>query len=359
VRAAVLRNPGDRRLEVVDNLETVDPEPTEVVVQIMATGVCHSDLSILNGTFDHPVPAVLGHEGSGVVVEVGAAVDRVEVGDHVIVAWNSPCGWCINCTARKAPQLCNTMYRDGGMRPRFRLDGVPVHGMNGVGSFSNYTTVRQDSAIVIDDDIPFEIASLVGCGVTTGVGAAINSAKVTPGSSVVVFGCGGVGICAIQGARIAGASTIVAVDLFERKRELALQFGATAACSPEDLDALKDELTGDGFDYAIEVIGLAKTMRAAWDAVHRGGTACVVGAGSPDDHFELSALEIFFNEKTLVGSYYGSSDVRSDFHRLLRLWRSGQLDLENMISRRSGIDDINEAFEAMVAGETIRTVISF
>jgi hypothetical protein len=163
----------------------------------------------------------------------------------------------------------------------------------------------------------------------------------------------------IQGARIAGASTIVAVDLFERKRELALQFGATAACSPEDLDALKDELTGDGFDYAIEVIGLAKTMRAAWDAVHRGGTACVVGAGSPDDHFELSALEIFFNEKTLVGSYYGSSDVRSDFHRLLRLWRSGQLDLEGMISRRSGIDDINEAFEAMVAGETIRTVISF
>ncbi len=359
MRAAVLRNAGDRLLEVVDDMETVEPGPTEVVVEMMATGVCHSDLSILNGTFDHPVPAVLGHEGSGIVREIGAAVTRVKVGDHVIVAWNSPCGWCINCTERHAPQLCNTMYRDGGMRPTFRLGGEPVHAMNGVGSFSNFATVRQDSTIVIDDDIPFEVASLIGCGVTTGVGAAINSAKVTPGSSVVVFGCGGVGISAIQGARIAGASTIVAVDLFETKRELALQFGATAACAPEDLDALKAELTGDGFDYAIEVIGLAKTMRAAWDAVHRGGTACVVGAGSPDDHFEFSALEIFFNEKTLVGSYYGSSDVRSDFHRLLRLWRSGQLDLEGMITRRSDLSGINEAFEAMVGGEVIRTVISF
>jgi len=359
MRAAVLLNTGDTRLEVVDGLEMFDPGPDEVVVRVMATGVCHSDLSVINQTMPHPTPAVLGHEGAGIVTAVGSGVRRVHEGDHVIIAWSAPCGRCVNCVARRRPQLCGAMYRDGGIPPRFRLAGRPVHGMNGAGTFSESATILEDAAIVIDDDIPFEVASLIGCGVTTGVGAAINTAKVEPGSSVVVFGCGGVGISVIQGARLSGASTIVAVDPVVAKHEMACHFGATHACTPEGLGPLRAELTGDGFDYAFEAIGLARTMRAAWDSVHRGGTACVVGVGRQDDMLELSAFELFFNEKTLVGSFYGSSDVRSDFHRLIGLWRSGLLDLEGMITRRASIDQINEAFSAMQAGEVIRTVITF
>jgi S-(hydroxymethyl)glutathione dehydrogenase / alcohol dehydrogenase len=358
MRAAVLRNTGDTRLEVVDDMETLDPGPGEIKVQIVATGVCHSDLSIINQTLPQPTPVVLGHEGAGVVVDVGPGVGRVKPGDHVILAWAIPCGRCVNCVDRRSPQLCSAMFSDGSMRPRYRLRGTEVHAMNGTGTFSEYTTIAEGAAIVIDDDVPFDIASLIGCGVTTGVGAVLNAARVVPGSSVVVFGCGGVGISAIQGARVAGATTIVAVDLVEAKREMARSFGATHACSPAELDELRKELTGDGFDYAFEVIGLATTMRAAWDALRRGGKAVVVGAGRADDDLVFSAFEIFFNEKTLVGSYYGSSDVRSDFHRLIKLWRAGRLDLEGMITRRATLDEINAAFDAMVAGEVIRTVIT-
>ncbi|HMD45791.1 MAG TPA: Zn-dependent alcohol dehydrogenase [Acidimicrobiales bacterium] len=359
MRAAVLQHNGDDRLEVVDDLEVLGPGPLEVTVRIMATGVCHSDLSIINGTLPQPTPAVLGHEGAGVVTAVGDGVTRVKPGDHVIVAWSAPCGFCINCTARRAPELCTTMYRTGALTPRFRRRGAEVHAMNGVGTFAEVTTIQELAAIVIDDDVPFDVASLVGCGVTTGVGAAINTAKVTPGSSVVVIGCGGVGIAAIQGARLAGASTVVAVDLVEAKRRQAEDFGATHSCAPDELEALKTELTGDGFDYALEAIGLGVTMRQAWDSVRRGGTACVVGAGRQNDDVVFSAFELFFNEKTLVGSYYGSADVRSDFHRLLALWRSGQLDLDGMITRRGDIDDVNAAFAAMQNGEVIRTVLTF
>jgi S-(hydroxymethyl)glutathione dehydrogenase/alcohol dehydrogenase len=250
------------------------------------------------------------------------------------------------------------MYSTGALDPRFRLDGKPVLAMNGVGTFAQYTTVQKGAAIRIDDDVPFDIASLIGCGVTTGVGAVINRARVPPGSSVVVFGCGGVGIAAIQGARLSGASTIVAVDVVEEKRRLALGFGATHTCPPEQLGDLGAELTGDGFDFAFEAIGLATTMRAAWDSVRRGGTACVIGAGRQDDPLVFSAFELFFNEKTLVGSYYGSSDVRSQFHDLIRLWRAGRLDLDGMISRRRRLDDVNSALEDLATGAVIRTVIT-
>jgi S-(hydroxymethyl)glutathione dehydrogenase/alcohol dehydrogenase len=207
--------------------------------------------------------------------------------------------------------------------------------------------------------VPFEIASLIGCGVSTGAGAAINTAKVKPGSSVVVFGCGGVGIAAIQGAHVCGAATIVAVDLVPEKLELAKTFGATHACHPDDLAALQAELTGDGFDYAFEAIGLPVTMRAAYDAVRRGGTACIIGVGTIDNEVTFNGFELFFMEKTLMGSYYGSVDVRSDFHKLLQLWKSGQLNLDAMITNRMKIDDINDAFDLLRKGEAIRTVITF
>jgi S-(hydroxymethyl)glutathione dehydrogenase/alcohol dehydrogenase len=240
------------------------------------------------------------------------------------------------------------------------VEGSPIFGFAGMGTFAEEIVVPQQAVVPIDPSVPLEIASLIGCGVMTGVGAAINTAKVEPGSSVVVFGCGGVGISAIQGARIAGAAEIVAVDLLESKLDDAKRLGATHGTTPDGLPSLSQEITGgDGFDYAFEAIGNPNTMRAAYDAVRRGGSAVIIGVGKADAMVSFSAFELFYSEKRLIGSYYGSADVRSDFHRLLRLWRAGKLDLEGMISRKLGIGDINDAFAAMRRGEMIRQVVQF
>ncbi|WP_426571973.1 Zn-dependent alcohol dehydrogenase [Aquihabitans sp. McL0605] len=359
MRAALLHNTGDEKLDIVDDLEVDAPNAGEVTIKIEATGVCHSDLHAMQGSLPQPAPFVPGHEGAGIISAVGDGVTALAVGDHVVVAWSPPCGKCNNCVERKQPHLCVMIQFAIAGTPRFTRNGEPVFGMAGTGTFAEYLTVPQEAAVKIDDDIPFEIASLIGCGVSTGVGAAINTAKVEPGSKVVVFGCGGVGIAAIQGAHVAGASIIVAVDLNEDKLELAKTFGATHGCKPDDLAALQAELTGDGFDYAFEAIGLPVTMRAAYDAVRRGGTACVIGVGAMDKEVSFNGFEIFFSEKNFMGSYYGSVDVRSDFHRLLSLWKSGQLNLDGMITNRMKIDEINDAFDIMRKGEAIRTVITF
>ncbi|MCU1369693.1 MAG: Alcohol dehydrogenase GroES domain protein [Ilumatobacteraceae bacterium] len=359
MRAALLHNTGDEKLEIVDDIEVDAPNAGEVTIKIEATGVCHSDLHAMQGSLPQPAPFVPGHEGAGVISAVGEGVTELAIGDHVVVAWSPPCGKCNNCVERKQPHLCVMIQFAIAGTPRFTRNGEPVYGMAGTGTFAEYLTVPQEAAVKIDDDVPFEIASLIGCGVSTGVGAAINTAKVTPGSKVVVFGCGGVGIAAIQGAHVAGASIIVAVDLNEDKLELAKTFGATHGVKPDDLAALQAELTGDGFDYAFEAIGLPVTMRAAYDAVRRGGTACIVGVGGMDKEVSFNGFEIFFSEKTFMGSYYGSVDVRSDFHRLLSLWKSGQLNLDGMITNRMKIDEINDAFDIMKKGDAIRTVITF
>lgn len=359
MRAALLHNTGDEKLEIIDDLEVDAPGPGEVTIKIEATGVCHSDLHAMQGSLPQPAPFVPGHEGAGVISAVGDGVTALAEGDHVVVAWSPPCGKCNNCVERKQPHLCVMIQFAIAGTPRFKRNGEDVYGMAGTGTFAEYLTVPQEAAVKIDDDIPFEIASLIGCGVSTGVGAAINTAKVEPGSKVVVFGCGGVGIAAIQGAHVAGASIIVAVDLNEDKLELAKSFGATHGCKPDDLAALQAELTGDGFDYSFEAIGLPVTMRAAYDAVRRGGTACVIGVGAMDKEVSFNGFEIFFSEKNFMGSYYGSVDVRSDFHRLLSLWKSGQLNLDGMITNRMKIDEINDAFDIMKKGDAIRTVITF
>lgn len=360
MRAAVLRQTGDEELEIRDDVEVVEPSAGEVKVRIAATGVCHSDLSGMTGTIPQPVPAVLGHEGAGIVAEVGEGVTNVMEGDHVIVAWSPPCGVCASCVDRKSPHLCSAVQINSIMTPRFRLDGEPIFGFAGAGTFAEEIVLPQQAVVPIDANVPLEIASLIGCGVMTGVGAAINTAKVEPGSSVVVFGCGGVGISAIQGARIAGAAEIVAVDLLEAKLDDAKRLGATHGTTPDGLAALSNEITGgDGFDYAFEAIGNPTTMRAAYDAVRRGGSAVIIGVGKADAMVSFSAFELFYSEKRLIGSYYGSADVRSDFHRLLRLWRADKLDLEGMISRKLGIGDINDAFAAMRRGEMIRQVVQF
>jgi S-(hydroxymethyl)glutathione dehydrogenase/alcohol dehydrogenase len=358
MRAAILRNTGDADLEVRDDIELRPIGPGEVRVRITHSGVCHSDLSAMNGTIPQPPPAVLGHEGAGIVEAVGEGVTTVAPGDHAIIAWSPPCGKCKYCVDFKQPQLCfNIMMVMGG---QFRQGDEVIGAMAGAGTFAEYTQVPEAAVVKIAEDIPLEVAALVGCGVMTGAGAAINTAKVTPGSSVIVYGAGGVGISAIQGARIAGAAEILAVDMNPQKLDEAKAFGATHACTPDEVDQMKVAITGgDGFDFALECIGKPATMRAAYDQTRRGGTTVIVGVGRMDEMVSFSAFELFFNEKHLVGSYYGGTDVRADFHRLLRLYKSGKLDLDRMITRRIKIDEINDALRAMERGEVVRQVIEF
>ena len=360
MRAAVLRNTGDDKLEIRDDVELGPVGPGEVKVKIHATGVCHSDVSGMSGVIPQPAPFVPGHEGAGVVSAVGDGVTSVQPGDNVIIAWSGPCGACRFCIDRKQPNLCVNIQFAASATPHFSQGGSPVFAFAGAGTWAEEMIVPQQGVVKIDPDTPHEIGSLVGCGVMTGVGAALNTVKVTPGSSVIVFGCGGVGISAIQGARVAGASEIVAVDLVDAKLEDAQRFGATHAVKPDEVDSVKSTITGgDGFDYAFEAIGLPQTMRAAYDVIRRGGTACIIGVGGMDKTISLNAFEMFFDEKTLKGSYYGSADVRSDFARLLRLWKNGRLDLEGMISKRIDIDDVNDAVADLKAGTVIRSVITF
>jgi S-(hydroxymethyl)glutathione dehydrogenase/alcohol dehydrogenase len=361
MRAAVFRNSGDELLEIADGIESAPLGAGDVRVEIKATGVCHSDVHAMNGSLPQGVPFVPGHEGAGIVTEVGSDVSSLEVGDHVIIAWSPPCGRCVACVDQKSPHLCVMIQFTVAGMPRFKDGDTDLFGMAGFGTFAESIVVPHQGAIKIDHDVPFEIASLIGCGVTTGVGAAINTAKVTPGSTCAVIGCGGVGISVIQGCRIAGAAVIVAVDLNDEKLETAKRFGATHAVKPDDLPAAIGELTGaaGGFDFTFEAIGLPATVRAAYDSARRGGTVTVVGAGGFDQLVEFNMFELFFNEKTIHGSYYGSADVRSDFNRLLRLWKAGRLDLEGMISQRIKIEDVNDAIAKMLRGETIRSVIEF
>ncbi len=356
MRAAVLRQIGDHKVDVVDNAELMETGPDMVRVAIRATGICHSDLSAMSGTFGIPTPCILGHEGVGEIIEVGSKVTDLAVGDHVIAAGVTQCGICGFCLAGHGHLCVKTSFAE----PYFRIDGQPVFALAGIGSFSEQVLLTQQGAVKIPTDIPWDVASLVGCGVTSGVGAAINAGKVTPGSSVVVFGCGGVGTSVIQGARLAGAAEIVAVDVVAEKRENAKRFGATRAVAPADVAKVKVELTGDadGFDYGFEAVGSPSTIRATYDAVRRGGTAVVVGVGRVDQTVEFNAYEFAYGDKTLRGSWFGSGDPRVEFPRILRAWRAGRLDLEGMITTRCRLEDINTAFDDIESGQVIRAVLT-
>ena len=358
--AAILMETPTEELMVADDVTLRDLAPGDVKVKIAHSGVCHSDLSAMNGTIPQTPPAVLGHEGAGVVTDIGDGVTHVAPGDHVIIAFSPPCGTCPYCTGRGQPNLCIDGFFAMSANPQFRRGDTVVGAMTGCGTFAEETIVPGIAAIKIDDDIPLDVAALVGCGVTTGVGAALNTAGITPGSSVLVIGAGGVGVAAIQGARIAGAAAIVAVDLHEGKLDRAKAFGATHGVLPDDLPAALAEITaGEGFDFTLECIGMPTTMRQAFDMTRRGGTSCIVGVGRMDETFELSAFEMFFSEKTLVGSMYGGADVRTDFNRFLRLYKAGRLDLEGMISRRIHIDEVNDAMACIGDADIIRQVIDF
>ncbi len=358
--AAIMREVGEVNLDVCDDVEMLDLGPDDVAIKITHTGVCHSDVSAMNGTIPQAPPAVLGHEGAGIIEEVGSDVDDLAPGDHVIVMWSPPCGKCIYCTGRHQPNLCVNITFGEMARMKFTQGGQEIGGMAGAGTFAEKMLMPRQGVVKIDDDIPLDVASLIGCGVMTGAGAALNTAKISPGSSALVIGAGGVGVAAIQGARIAGAAEIVAVDKNPAKLDEAISFGATHAVLPEDLEGAKNEITGgDGFDYALECVGVPALMRTAYDMTRRGGTCCIVGVGRMEEMVSFNAFELFYNEKTLIGSYYGGTDARTDFHRLLRLWKTGKLDLERMITRRITIDEINPALEAVRNGEVVRQVIEF
>jgi S-(hydroxymethyl)glutathione dehydrogenase/alcohol dehydrogenase len=354
-KAAIVREL-NAPVEVVD-VQIGEPGPGQVKIKTHSAGVCHSDLSVQNGTIPWMFPALLGHEGAGEVTAIGEGVTMSAVGDHVIFNWVPFCGECSFCK-RGETWLCGNGYGLGMVPANF--DGGMAFPMAGTGTFCEEAVVHQSSAIPIPKDIPLDIASLVGCGVTTGVGAALNTAKVEKGSTVVVIGCGGVGMNVIQGAKIAGASAIVAVDRFENKAAEAKRFGATHGTTPDGLDALKAELTGgEGFDYAFEVIGLSQTIRSAFDATRKGGTTVVVGVGRMDDQVQFSPLEFLMKEPRILGCVYGSSPVDKDYLRFLQYWQKGELDLEGLISNHITIDDIPAAFEVMERGEVIRSVITF
>ncbi|MFG3256220.1 Zn-dependent alcohol dehydrogenase [Streptomyces sp. NPDC048172] len=359
MRAAVLHETGQDKLDVVDGIEATGFGPGKVRIRLRATGLCHSDLSAMSGVLPQPAPFIPGHEGAGEVTEVGEGVTAVKPGDRVLVCWLAACNACPSCR-RGQPHLCLTGFMNAGT-PNFvrAADGTDVFGFAGTGTFAEETVVDAPCAVPIPDDVPFEIAALIGCGVTTGLGAAFNTAKVEAGSSVAVLGCGGVGISAIQGARACGAAQIVAVDPVAGRRESALRFGATEAVAPDGLDDAKQRITaGEGFDYVFEVVGKSATARTAYDATRRGGTLCVVGAGATDDHFQLNMFELFFDEKRILPSLYGGGDVLRAYDRAIALWRAGRIDLEGLITHRVTLPEINEALDQMRSGEALRTCIS-
>jgi S-(hydroxymethyl)glutathione dehydrogenase/alcohol dehydrogenase len=360
VKAAVLRAPGEAF--AVEDLTLRALGPRDVHVRVVASGVCRSDLSIQDGTIPHPLPAVLGHEGAGIVLATGADVTTVAAGDHVVLSWVAPCRACFYCL-REHPELC-----EHGLDHAFAMpyataaDGTALLAAFGTATYGEETIVPEKACVKIDADFPLELAALVGCGVVTGVGAVCNSAHVTPGASVAVIGCGGVGLAAVQGARLSGANPIIAIDRVASKLVLARQSGATEvvdSSAADPVSAVRELTGGRGADYVFEVVGRSATIRAAFEMTRRAGTCTIVGAGSFTDMVEFGAMQLMVDAKTLRGCVYGSTDPARDFPEMVRLQRAGALDLEALLTRRIALDELNDAFRAMEAGEVARSVIVY
>jgi NDMA-dependent alcohol dehydrogenase len=351
---------------VVESITVDAPKRGEVMVKLGACGVCHSDLSATNGTIPLPPPLVLGHEAAGEVIAVGEGVTGLAPGDHVVSSFIYMCGKCRFCSMGR-PVLCVeqgkalTTLPDGTLRTR-DAQGQPLNIFSGCGVMAEYATLHVDNVVKIDPKIPFDRAALVGCAVTTGVGAVFNTARVVPGASVAVFGCGGVGLNVVQGAAIAGAGRIVAIDSMESKLELARKFGATdtlLAKPGEDLTKPLKKLTGGGADYAFECVGSGELAAAAYRATGRGGVTVVVGVAKPGDSTSVRTMTLPFEEKTLTGSYFGSCVPRIDFPRMLGLYMQGKLKLDELITRRYSIDEAPQAFADLESGKNARGVIVF
>ncbi|MFF9818847.1 Zn-dependent alcohol dehydrogenase [Streptomyces sp. NPDC014006] len=358
VRAAVLPAVG-APLEITD-IQLPDPGPGQVRVRLAAAGVCHSDLSLSNGTMRVPVPAVLGHEGAGTVVAVGEGVTHVSPGDGVVLNWAPACGGCPAC-ARGEVWLCANALNGAADIHARTADGTELHPGLNVAAFAEETVVAASCVLPLPAGVPLTDAALLGCAVLTGYGAVHHSAQVRPGESVAVFGVGGVGLATLQSARIAGASTIVAVDVSPEKEELARAAGATHyVVASEDTAREIRALTGkQGVDAAVECVGRAVSIRAAWDSTRRGGRTTVVGIGGKDQQVTFSALEIFHWGRTLSGCVYGNCDPAADLPVLAEHVRAGRLDLSALVTERIALDGIPAAFENMLAGKGGRALVVF
>lgn len=346
----------------IEDVDVGDPGPDEVLVKTVACGVCHSDLHALHGAIAAPRPTILGHEPAGRVLAVGARVRNVAVGDHVIACTSLFCGECLQCVQGR-PHLCTDRgfsQRASDEPPRLSHHGEAIHQFVDLAGFAEAMLLHHRAVVKIPRDIPLDRAALVGCGVTTGVGAALNTAQVTPGSSVAVFGAGGIGVSIIQGARLAGARQIIAVDLLDSKLQSARHFGATETVNPANTDPVKaiKKMTGGGADFAFEAVGLPKLLEQAFYCLAPRGTAVLVGAIAQGQQVSFNPGH-FFQEKRVIGCMMGSNRFTVDAPRYLELYRQGRLDLDAMVSRHEPLDRIGEAFRAMEAGEVTRTVLMF
>ena len=360
MRAAVLRD-GSDQLDVVE-VEHDAPIGREILVRTAAAGLCHSDYHYLDGTLQRPRPVILGHEGAGVVEAVGPDVRDIGVGDHVVTCLVMGCGECARCAAGE-PGRClqpELTKRPRGHTPRLTLDGVSVGQMSNVGSLADHILLDERAVTAIAADVPMELACILGCAVVTGLGAALNTAAVGSGESVVVIGCGGVGLNVIQGARIAEARQIIAVDANPAKLARAQQLGATDVVDASSTDAVAAvrDLTGGGAVHVFEVVGRPALVRQAFEMAAPGRTAYVLGIQSDDAELTLPVTG-FRRGKRVVGVFMGDTDPRVDIPRYVELWRSGQLDLSGMVSHTLSLDEVNEGFAMMTSGESARTVITF
>ncbi|MGW9028575.1 Zn-dependent alcohol dehydrogenase [Streptomyces sp. NPDC055722] len=359
VRAAVLPAVG-APLEVTE-IELPEPGPGRVRVRLAAAGVCHSDLSLSNGTMRVPVPAVLGHEGAGTVVSVGEGVTHVAPGDDVVLNWAPSCGACPACALGEVWLCANALTGSGDVHARRRDDGTDLHPGLNVAAFAQETVVAASCVLPLPGGVPLTDAALLGCAVLTGYGAVHHAAKVRPGETVAVFGAGGVGLATLQSARIAGAARIIAVDVSPEKEHLARQAGATdfllaSDITPREIRGLTDK---QGVDVAVECVGRAVSIRAAWDSTRRGGRTTVVGIGGKDQQVTFNALEIFHWGRTLSGCVYGNANPAEDLPVLAEHVRAGRLDLGALVTERIGLEDIPGAFENMVGGRGGRALVVF
>lgn len=338
------------------------PGPGEAVVRIVSSGVCHTDLSVKNGVFGTDgFPFLLGHEGAGIVEQIGEGVRNVAVGDHVILAWRAPCGECRFCLVGK-PHLCSASL-NAKTKMRAVKDNVELNAVLGIGTFCTHTIVHSGQCVKIDHALPSSQMSLIGCGVMTGIGAAMNTAKVEIGSSVAVFGCGGVGDSVIMGAKLAGATTIIAVDLDDRKLEWAKSFGATHTVNGKDVDpvaAIKEITGGFGVNFSFEAVGRADTLSQALFCRDLAGVCVMIGVGGPSSEMEHLPLgKLFDLGGSLRVSWYGDCLPTRDFPTLAAWYQQGKLDLDALVSKEIALEDLEAAFEAMHRGETLRSVIVF
>lgn len=362
MKAAVLERIGGTLM--VQDIEIGEPLQGEVLIRVVACGVCHSDYSYINGVLRGPLPSVLGHEAGGIVEAVGPGVEGLEAGDHVIAVLTPSCGHCEFCAEGKqflctaaAPMINNGTMLDG--TTRLRRGSEAVHQLCGIAAFAEKAIVPAGALVKIDPEVPLDTVCLIGCGVLTGVGAVINTAQVKANSTVAVLGCGGVGLAIIQGARIAGARQIIAIDPVAAKRQLAMKLGATHEADPASGDIVKTvkKMTSGGVHYAFEAIGKVETIAQAFGMIRPAGIAVAVGVPSASEEIKLRASGVL-QHKTLMGSFYGSSVPHRDVPKLVDWYKRGDLKLDEMITHRMSLERVNEAFDIMVNGSGARAVIT-